>query len=85
MLTTYQKVINGFPLLPLIQTLTQHILPLTVLADKIRDKKLCLRSKGSFGLHWTLIFIPFQSRAYPRNLLTQFQHGGEDNGGEEAF
>lgn len=41
-----------------------------------------VRFKGSFGLRLTLIFIQFQSRTYPRNLLSQFQHYGEDNEGK---
>lgn len=41
-----------------------------------------VRSKGSFGLRLTLIFIQFQSRTYPRNLLSRFQHHGEDNEGK---
>lgn len=46
---------------PFIQRLTQHILPLIVLPDKIRDQKLCLKEdlKEGFGFHFTLIFIQF--------------------------
>lgn len=72
---------------PLIQRLTQHNLPLIFLSDKIRDMKLCLKEdlKVGFGLHFTLIFIQFQSRTHPRNLLTQFQRYGEDNGGRDSL
>lgn len=56
---------------PSIQRLTQYLLPLTVLPDKIRDTKLCLKEdvKEGFGFHFPLIFIHYQSRTYPRNLL----------------
>lgn len=68
-----------------IQRLTQHILPLIVFPDKIRDVKLCLKEdlKEGFGFHFTLTFIQFQSRLYPRNLLTWFQHQDEGSGGED--
>lgn len=63
---------------PFIQKLTLHILPFMVFPDKIRDTKICL--KGGLGLHFILIFIQFQSRTYPRNLLTWFQYYDEDGG-----
>lgn len=69
-----------------IQRLAQHILSLTVLCDKIREVKLCLKEdlKEGLGFHFILIFIQFQSRTYPRNLLTHFQHEEEESG-EEGF
>lgn len=72
---------------PFIQRLTQHILPLIVLPDKIRDLKLCLKEdlKEGFGFHFTLIFIQFQSRTHPRNLLTWFQHYDKESGGKRLF
>lgn len=61
----------AIPEFPFIQRLTQYILPLTVLPDKIRDTKLCLKEdlKEGFGFHFPLIFIQFQSRTYSGNLL----------------
>lgn len=61
----------AIPEFPFIQRLSQYILPLTVLPDKIRDTKLCLKEdlKEAFGFHFPLIFIQFQSRTYPGNLL----------------
>ena len=49
--------------------------------------KLCLQEdlKEGFRLHFTLIFIQFQSRTYPRNLLTQFQHYDKESGGKRLF
>lgn len=72
---------------PFIQRLTQHILPLIVLPDKIRDLKLSLKEdlKEGFGFHFTLIFIQFQSRTHPRNLLTRFQHSDKESGGKRLF
>lgn len=72
---------------PFIQRLTQHILPLIVLPDKIRDLKLRLKEdlKEGFGFHFTLIFIQFQSRTHPRNLLTWFQHYDKESGGKRLF